>query len=276
MNIYTEKIMKINNQVWSVLKINGTQDDRTVFTSYAENLMLGCEHKQDASIVYFENKDIDKVNMMLNNYKSIDSWEWSEVEEENWIQKCQDFFKPVVVNDKVEIIPYWEESSMSCSIKINPALAFGTGHHETTYMMVQAMLDLDLNKKSVFDIGTGSGILSILAKKLGAQDIFAIDYDDLTYNNFYENLELNDVGNGIEFKIQDCDNINNFNYDFIFANINLNVLLDLIPKINTSGNVLVLSGILSTDKEIILKALGNKKVKKIYKRNEWLCLVIEL
>ena len=268
--------MKINNQVWSVLKINGTEDDRTVFTSYTENLMLGCEHKEDASIVYFENKDIDKINMMLNNYKFIDSWEWSEVEEENWIQKCQDFFKPVIVDDKIEIIPCWEESSIDCSIKINPALAFGTGHHETTYMMVQAMLDLDLNKKSVFDVGTGSGILSILAKKLGAQDIFAIDYDDLTYYNFYENLELNDVGNGIEFKIQDCDNIDNFNYDFIFANINLNVLLGLIPKINTSGNVLVLSGILSTDKEIILKALGNKKVKKIYKRNEWLCLIVEL
>ena len=132
MNIYIEKIMKINNQVWSVLKINGTQDDRTIFTSYTENLMLGCEHKEDASIVYFENKDIDKINMMLNNYKLINSWEWSEVEEENWIQKCQDFFKPVVVDDKVEIIPYWEESSINCSIKINPALAFGTGHHETT------------------------------------------------------------------------------------------------------------------------------------------------
>ena len=269
--------MRLNNQVWNALTIFGKENNRDIFTTYTESFMLGCEHELESSTIYFQKDDIKQVNSMLNNLEYIDSWEWTEIEEKNWNQKCKDFFKPVVIDKEVEILPYWEDAKSSyLSIKINPALAFGTGHHETTYMMIQAMLTFDLNEKSVFDIGTGSGILSILAKKRGAKNIVAIDNDELTYNNFYENLELNNINNGIEFKIKDCFDVDNFNYDFIFANINLNVLLDLIPKINTKGTILILSGILSSDENLLFKVLNKQKIKNIYKREEWLCLVIQL
>ena len=269
--------MKINNQIWDVLTIFGEENDRTTFTSYIENFMLGCEHALESSTLYFKKDDINEVNIMLNDLKYIDNWKWSEIKEKNWNQKCKDFFKPIIIDEKIEILPYWETPTNNySSIKINPALAFGTGHHETTYMMIQAILALDLNEKSVFDIGTGSGILSILAKKRGAQNIFAIDNDELTYNNFYENLKLNNINDGIEFKIEDCFSIDTFNYDFIFANINLNILLDLIPRINHKGTILILSGILSTDEQRVFKVLNQKKIKNIYKRKEWLCLVVEL
>ena len=277
MNLYIEKIMKINKQSWSVLTISGKEIDRNIFTSYAEKIMLGCEHNMEKSILYFEKYDIDKVNIILNNLGCIDNWEWSEIKEKNWNQKCKDFFKPVIVDKKVEIIPYWEKTTDDyLSIKINPALAFGTGHHETTYMMMQAILKFDLNGKSIFDIGTGSGILSILAKKRGARNIVAIDNDKLTYNNFYENLDLNNINEDIEFKITDCLNVDNFKYDFIFANININVLLNLVSRINTKGTILILSGILSTDEELVSKVLNPEKIQNIYRKKEWLCLVVKL
>ncbi len=269
--------MKVSNQVWSILTIFGEQKNRDIFTAHIQDFMLGCEHGLESSNLYFNKNDIHKADAMLNSLEYINNWHWGEVEEENWNKKCKDFFKPVVIDEKIEIIPYWESTrSKYLSIRINPALAFGTGHHETTYMMIQAILQFDLHKKSIFDIGTGSGILSILAKKMGAQNIFAIDSDELTYNNFYENLELNNVNDNIQFKIEDCFNTDNFNYDFIFANINLNVLLDLIPKINNKGTILILSGILSIDEPSVLKILNQKKIQNIYRKKEWVCLVIEL
>ncbi len=277
MNIYIERIMRVNNQVWSALTIFGGKDHRNIFIAHIENFMLGCEHNTDNSIIYFDRKSIDKVDTMLNKSEYINDWHWSDIQEENWNIKCEEFFKPIVIDEKVEVIPYWEKSkSEYLDIRINPALAFGTGHHETTYMMIQAMLDFDFNRKTVFDIGTGSGILSILAEKIGAKSIFAIDNDQLTYNNFYENLELNHINNKIEFRIEDCFNIDNFNYDFIFANINLNILLDLIPLINNKGTILILSGILSRDESKILKILDSKNIKNKYRKKEWLCLVVEL
>lgn len=269
--------MKINNQIWSTLKIFGKNNNRNIFTTYTESLMLGCEHKSDMSILYFQNNDVKKVKSILNNFKYLDKWQWSKIEEQNWNKKCKDFFKPIVIDKQVEILPYWENSKNNyLSIKINPALAFGTGHHETTYMMIQTILRFDLNRKSVFDIGAGSGILSILANKKGAKHIFAIDNDKLTYNNFYENLKLNTINSRVKFEIKDCFSISNFRYDFIFANINLNVLLKLIPRINTRGTILILSGILCSDEKLLLKVLNKQKIKNIYKRKEWLCLVIEL
>ena len=158
--------MKINNQVWSTLTIFGEEDNRDIFISHIQNVMLGCEQSLESSTLYFERSHVNRVNNMLNSSKYINNWKWSEIKEKNWNKKCKDFFKPVIVDKKVEIIPYWRNATTDyLSIKINPALAFGTGHHETTYMMIQAILEFDLNEKSVFDIGTGSGILSILAKK---------------------------------------------------------------------------------------------------------------
>ena len=265
------------NKIWNSLKIFGTENQREIFISYIEDNVIGIKNNKNSSIMYFNKIDIGAFNNLLKN-SEINDWEWSNIEEENWVQNGKDFFKPIIISDRVQVIPDWETiDPRYTNIKINPALAFGTGHHETTFMMIEAMLRFDLKNKTVFDIGTGSGILSILASKLGSGKIYAIDNDELTHNNFHENLSLNNVNN-IEFDVKSCFDIDNFSYDFIFANINLNVLLELIPVINMNGTIMLISGILDSDKMKLVGILeeNNKKIKNISQKKEWLCFTIEL
>ena len=279
-NFSIGRIMKIDNQSWYRLEIFGSKGNREIFIAYIEDIIAGVnDNNSNSSFLYFEEKYYEKVDSNLDNSLFIDRWEWSIIEEENWTKTCKDFFQPIIISNKVRIVPSWENcNSDILNIRINPALAFGTGHHETTYMMIESMLKYNFNNKSVFDIGCGSGILSILAKKMGAKDIDAIDNDILTYNNFYENLELNNIDdNSIKFQIKDCFDIINFNYDFILANINFNILRKLLPLIKSDGTILIISGILNSDEKSVIKVLNDTmKIKNIYKKNEWLCFVIEL
>ena len=265
------------NKIWNSLKIFGTENQREIFISYIEDNIIGIKIDNDSSIIYFNKIVVDTFNDLLKK-SEITDWKWSNIEEENWVQNGKDFFKPIIISDRVQVIPAWDKiDTKYTNIKINPALAFGTGHHETTFMMIEAMLRFNLQNKTVFDIGTGSGILSILASKLGSENIYAIDNDELTHNNFYENLLLNDINN-IEFDVKSCFDIDNFSYDFIFANINLNILLKLIPLINSKGTIMLISGILDSDKMKLVKILeeNNKKIKDIFQKKEWLCFTIEL
>ena len=268
------------NNYWDILNIEGEKVIRDIAIAFLNKEHCGVHEKENSSDIYFENPKKNYIESILIEKTNINQWNWSFVKKKNWNENWKPFFKKILI-DKIKIIPSWIESDLvkdndKIVIKINPGMAFGTGHHETTYMMIQAMLNFNLNTKTVFDIGTGSGVLSILAKKIGAKNIFAINNDQLTYNNFHENLELNNINNGIEFRIEDCFNIDNFNYDFIFANINLNILLNLIPRISNKGSVLILSGILSTDEAKISEVLNQKKIQNVYRKKEWLCLVIEL
>ena len=265
------------NKIWNSLEVFGAEVKREKFISYIEDSIIGIKINSDSSIIYFNKVDVDIFNDLLKK-TDIAQWEWSSIEEENWVQKGKDFFKPIIISDKVQIIPAWDNINPKyTNIKINPALAFGTGHHETTFMMIEAMLRFDLKNKTVFDIGTGSGILSILARKLGSGNVYAIDNDDLTYNNFHENLLLNDINN-IKFDVKSCFDIDNFSYDFIFANINLSVLIELIPSINAKGTIMFISGILNKDKPQLVSILEKHDIalKDIHKKKEWLCLTVEL
>ena len=279
MSLFIEKIMIVNKQIWYSLEIFGTKENREIFIAYIEDLIVGLNEGVNSSLLFFDKIFYEKINLKLKESSIIDDWKLLEVEEKNWTKSCKDFFKPIIINNTVKILPSWSDKydDKMLNVLINPALAFGTGHHETTYMMIQAMLSYDFKNKTVFDIGTGSGILSILAKKMMAKSIYAIDNDILTNNNFFENLELNDI-NDINFEIKDCFDIVDFNYDFIFANINLHILEKLIPKIVSKGTILIISGILYSDEKILVKVLNDndKTIKNIYKKNEWLCFIVEL
>jgi len=277
-NLFIEEIMKINNQNCYSLEIFCSHKNREMFITYIENIIIGVDDKSDSSLLYFDKDCYGQINSYLDNSSFISKWEWSVIEEENWNKTCKDFFQPVVINDKVRILPSWINcNNDNLDIIINPSLAFGTGHHETTYMMIESILSYNFNNKSVLDIGTGSGILSILAKKLKAKSIYAIDNDILAHNNFFENLALNNIDD-IKFEIKDCFDILDFNYDFIFANINLNILKKLIPRLESTGTILIISGILDSDEKKLTDIFksSNKTIKNIYRKNEWLCFVIEL
>ena len=267
-----------DKHTWKVLEIFGSIVDREILiTSFVDDV-LGYENKDDSSLVYFDNVSKKYLEDYIQSNSNIKKWQWSEIVEKNWMENCRDFFKPIIIKDKVYISTVWDEDEKNnmIDIKINPALAFGTGHHETTYMMIEAMLDFDFKEKSVLDIGTGSGILSILSKRLGSNRILAIDNDPLTENNFIENLKFNHIDD-VEFKIADCTSFIDYNFDIILANINRSVIVDIIPNLTSSNTLVFLSGILNSDEDLISDLLNqyNRKIQKIYRKNKWSCIVIK-
>jgi ribosomal protein L11 methyltransferase len=142
-------------------------------------------------------------------------------------------------------------------IVITPKMSFGTGHHATTFMMIQQMQEIDFSGKKVFDFGTGTGILAILAERLGAKKIIAVDNDDWSIANTAENLERNNCSK-VELKKADKVTADE-RFDIILANINKNVILDnfssLVKQLSSKG-ILLLSGLLTEDEADILAEAG--------------------
>lgn len=179
----------------------------------------------------------------------------SIIEETNWNAVWESNFQPVIVDDFVAIRADFHEpiKSVEHEIVITPKMSFGTGHHATTFMMVQQMRTIDFAVKTVFDFGTGTGVLAILAEKLGAVDVLAIDNDDWSITNAEENIQRNDCSRIILKKANDA--ITGRQYDIILANINKNVILDnfssLVAQLPDKGTLL-LSGLLKEDETDIL------------------------
>ena len=277
-NTFIEKTMQVDSQIWYCLEICGEKERREIFISLLDEEISGITENNDNSLIYFKKNYEDSISKKLNESSHITNWNWSIVEEENWNKSCEDFFKPIIISNKVQIIPKWyPEDNNYMNIIINPALAFGTGHHETTFLMIEEIIKKDLMNKTVIDIGTGSGILSILAKKMNAKSVYAIDNDLLTNNNFYENLELNTISD-IDFEIKDCFDLGAIEFDYIFANINFNVLKKLIPMIKKNGITLIISGVLLSDKSNVVNTLeeSGKEIKNISRKKEWICITAEI
>lgn len=201
-----------------------------------------------------------------------------QVAEENWNQNWESSFDPVIVDDFAGIRAGFHEpiQGVAHEIVITPKMSFGTGHHATTHMMVQAMRDISFSGKTVFDFGTGTGILAILAEKLGASAVTAIDNDDWSITNAAENLERNHCSRIHLGKAEALPAGQAF--DIILANINKNVILGHFDSLQlqlAKNGTLVLSGLLETDEtDIQAKARqfglieGEKK-----SRNNWICLI---
>jgi len=197
-----------------------------------------------------------------------------EVKTTNWNQVWESNFEPVIVNDFVSIRAdfHLPVKSIQHEIIITPKMSFGTGHHATTHMMIEQMQEIDFVNKNVFDFGTGTGVLAILAEKLGAKNIIAVDIDDWSIENANENIIRNHCKN---IKIRKAFNPDDENKsDIILANINRNVILENFysfrQQLNHPG-VLLISGILEEDiNDIITSALSNgfNILKKLI-RNNW-------
>lgn len=199
------------------------------------------------------------------------------IAETNWNQVWESSFQPVVVDDFVAIRADFHEQikPVEYEIVITPKMSFGTGHHATTYMMIEQMRKIDFKNKSVFDFGTGTGVLAILAEKLGAEKIFATDNDEWSITNAAENIERNNC-NKIELRLSSEVPFEK-HFDIILANINKNIILAnlhlLKQQLNQAG-ILVLSGLLKEDEKDILKAALHSGFKLIntLERNNWLSI----
>jgi ribosomal protein L11 methyltransferase len=207
----------------------------------------------------------------------------STLNEINWNEKWESDFEPVIVLDPVNRLPFAiirasfhkKSENAKYDIEVTPKMSFGTGHHATTYLMMETMEHISFQNKTVLDFGTGTGVLAILAEKMGAEKIIAIDNDDWSINNAKENFEANSCN---KIELQKADTIpGSVRADIILANINLNIITENLVKIVNACNaaaIILFSGIMIKDKQIILDAISSKGISIIncYERQNWIAI----
>lgn len=223
------------------------------------------------------NESILQDVQILNSEEFKIEYEFNEIEQTNWNEEWEKNFSPIVVDNLCTIrAPFHEKPTTKYDIIIEPKMSFGTGHHETTHMMIQYILNNDFTNKSVLDMGCGTGVLAILAEKKGAKILDAIDYDNWCYLNSLENVERNNCEN-ITVIEGDASVLAGKKYDIIIANINRNILLNdmatYVSCLNKNG-VLFLSGFYNDDIPVIQEACENQMLKFAEKleRNHWVAL----
>jgi len=226
---------------------------------------------------YDENKTDDLNFEFSKNFKS--SPEKKIIEDQNWNAEWEKNFEAVIIKEKCSVrAPFHEKpKNIEFDIIIEPKMSFGTAHHETTSMMIELLLEMDLKYKDVLDMGCGTGVLAILASKIGAKNILAIDNDEWAFNNTIENIEKNNVSN-IEILLGDAALLQDKKFDVIIANINRNILLadikNYAPCLKENG-YLLMSGFYEKDLELIKKAAEkvNIKLSNFISKNNWVAVV---
>lgn len=198
----------------------------------------------------------------------------TEIEKENWNALWESNFEQIVVTDKCVVrAPFHPASGAEIEVVIMPKMSFGTGHHQTTRLMMEAILEGDVHGKKCLDMGCGTAVLAILAALRGAESVDAIDIDEWAYENGLENVEDNGVAAVVNMFCGDAELLKEQRYDTIFANINRNILLrDMKRYVNVlkDGGELYMSGFLEEDIDALLdEALkhGLCKVQVAQKRN---------
>lgn len=243
------------------------------FESFVEN--------ENGFVAYIQKEDdtdtiLDEIYILKNDEFEI-SHTKEEIEQVNWNSEWEKNFNPIQVDDLVSIrAPFHQNPSLKYDIIIEPKMSFGTGHHETTHMMVQHLLQLELKDKKVLDMGCGTGILAIFAEMKGANSTDAIDIDNWCYENSLENVKRNKCKHISVFE-GDASLLINKEYDLIIANINRNILLNdikIYANCLKNESILLLSGFYREDIPIIdaEAAKYNLKLEEIIEKNNWVAL----
>ena len=205
------------------------------------------------------------------------SYTFEDIEQVNWNAEWEKNFNPIIVDNQCSVrAPFHEKPNTKFDIVIEPKMSFGTGHHETTHMMIQHILKNDMDGKSVLDMGCGTGVLAILAAMKGANPVDAIDIDNWCYINSLENVERNGALD-ITVLEGDASLLENKTYDVIIANINRNILLKdmkTYKKCLNQGGHLFLSGFYDNDIPLITEEANslNLSLKYQIERNNWVSL----
>ena len=236
---------------------------------------------EDGLMAYIQKEDWK--DSILEDIQILDSDEFQitytfeDIEQVNWNEEWEKNFNPIVVDDICTVrAPFHEKPNTVYDIVIEPKMSFGTGHHETTHMMIQHVLKNDFENKSVLDMGCGTGVLAILAEMKGAKPIDAVDYDNWCYLNSIENVERNNCQH-ITVIEGDANVLSNKKYDIIIANINRNILLNDMAVyascLNKNG-IIFLSGFYEEDIPMIQEACEKHMLKfeEKLERNYWVSL----
>lgn len=240
------------NYIEIKLKFSNPDPWKEIFTTIlAEE---GCDsfmEQEDDTILlaYIPENNFDK-----NHFQKILSrhphevtieFSFSRIEGQDWNSVWESNYSPVLIHNECHIrAPFHEKKEVEYEIIIEPKMSFGTAHHETTFMMIEYLLEEEVNGKRFLDMGAGTGILAILAHKKGACPVIAIDNDEWAFRNHLENNTHNGTGN-IHVILGDASSIPSTPFDIVFANINRNILLRDIPAYSSALNqngLLFLSG----------------------------------
>jgi ribosomal protein L11 methyltransferase len=258
----------------------------------AQIFNLGCQGitELEASFeLYFSENDFSEkqketlIGLLKSNKIELEDLTFTKVAHENWNENWKENFKIFGLGEKIIIQPDWENYQAKPDetvITIAPKMSFGTGHHETTRLILELMENLITPGMSVLDAGTGSAILAIYAALKAAKPVIAFDNDPEAIDNALENCLLNNVVTQVQVSCNDLSGIEKRKFDLILANINRNVLLTLsTPFLDYSapGKLLILSGLLQTDFEDIKKKYTNAgwHLLDSKQEGEWMALMLK-
>lgn len=244
----------------------------------------GFEEQKNSLIAFIpESAYNDKIKAFLEELQHTKNWQPIKAEiiqPQNWNASWEAQYEAVPVDDFCIIRAIFHEAvpGFEHEIVITPKMSFGTGHHATTYMMVQQMRIEDFTNKKVLDYGCGTSVLAILAIKLGAESCDAIDIDYWAYENSLENVKLNLTNHKINVFEGDWSVLNSeVKYDIILANINRHIILasmqNMVARLNRGGSLLC-SGFLDADADMVIAAAKDAglTLKKILDNEQWRCI----
>lgn len=221
----------------------------------------------------YKETELDEI-LQMEQFANVSMLKKELIPDQDWNATWEASYEPVVINELCRIrAPFHQvEGSYKYDLIIEPKMSFGTAHHETTSQIIELMLQSDFTGLDVLDMGSGTGVLAILAKKLGSATTVAIDNDEWAYRNALDNIRLNDE-NEIVVELGDADSLNNRQFDLILANINRNILLRDMKeyvKCLLDGGKIFFSGFYEEDLKLIAKeaeSLGLKYISHVTKNN---------
>ena len=258
------------NSIQVTIVANEAQQE--ILISYLEEFdATGFEQKEHQLVAYFPANNFNSydITQVLECYE----YTTSEIAEQNWNEVWERSFQPVKVENFCGIRASFHTpmEGVQHEIVITPKMSFGTGHHATTFMMLQQMQRLNFLGKNVLDFGTGTGVLSIMAEKLGASAVCAIDIDEWSITNAQENIAKN---NCKRIELHLASEVPKGSFGIILANINRNVILEsldqLVQSLDDHG-MLLISGLLQSDTNDILQATKERALQLVKQEelNQW-------
>ena len=278
-------MIKIKIYIKLSLKISPLNPGKEILIAKLDQLkFLGFVEKHDGLECYipsnkWNNKVLDIFYPLEEKGIDID-WCIDFVENENWNSQWEQNFSPVFIGDSCVIrSDFHKKTNINHEIIIKPKMSFGTGHHETTQLIIEELLKNPPINKNVLDIGCGTGILSILSEKLGAKKVDSIDICKVSMHSSKENFKLNKCGK-IKFHLGTINVIKTKTYDNILVNIEKNVIVNEVKtyfnKLALDGSI-YLSGFYFSDEDMILKKIENLnlKLKEKKRKNKWSLLIFQ-